>query len=265
MIVKEIEKNSEGWLEDRKGKSGGSEFGNLYTKGLPNKTRMIEFIESSGNTMTPADKRSKVEEIAAMLTPAERAMIKLEGDRKRKYYEMIAEDVSRPITPNDYLDRLNGQPYSAMARGHLLEEDAAKAYEKHTGVKLDKKDVIWVREDNEKIYISPDRTITTRGKCKKALEIKCPDNWKVIKMFLEGDWDREEYEAQVMKYFIVNEDLEELDLVIYTDNIPGLELQIFTIKRSDYDAGELEEAKIFEDEIMKQKDIDSERISALAF
>ena len=42
-----------------------------------------------------------------------------------------------------------------------------------------------------------------------------------------------EYQAQVIKYFMVNDDLETLYWVVYTDLIPKLELQILEIKRLD--------------------------------
>ena len=45
-----------------------------------------------------------------------------------------------------------------------------------------------------------------------------------------------EYQAQVIKYFMVNDDLETLYWVVYTDLIPKLELQILKIRRTDISA-----------------------------
>ena len=67
-----------------------------------------------------------------------------------------------------------------------------------------------------------------------------------------------------MKYFVVNDKLQKLYFVIYTDVIPGLELQIFELERKDF-ADKVEEAKIFEDEIMKRIAIDAEQIIKLGF
>lgn len=41
------------------------------------------------------------------------------------------------------------------------------------------------------------------------------------------------YKAQVLKYFIVNKDLEKLYWVVYTDLIPNLELQVLEVNRTD--------------------------------
>ena len=67
-----------------------------------------------------------------------------------------------------------------------------------------------------------------------------------------------------MKYFVVNEELKKLYFVLYTDVIPGLELQIFEIKREDV-AGLIEEAKAYEDQIMNRIDEDTKKILELTF
>ena len=48
MKILELQQNSEEWLEFRKGKSGGSEFGNIWSVSLPTKTAIIEKLESDG-------------------------------------------------------------------------------------------------------------------------------------------------------------------------------------------------------------------------
>ena len=101
MKVLKIQQNSEEWFEFRKGKSGGSEFKDLWIPGLPLKSKIVEFLEKDGQALSPADKRSKVEELAAMLEPEELAKLKLDSNPKKKYYELIASEVARPLTPND--------------------------------------------------------------------------------------------------------------------------------------------------------------------
>ena len=54
-----------------------------------------------------------------------------------------------------------------------------------------------------------------------------------------------EYQAQVIKYFMVNDDLETLSWVVYTDLIPKLELQILKIRRFDIESL-IEDAKAVE-------------------
>lgn len=258
MKIRHFEKNSEEWLEYRKGRSGGSQFGKLYYVGLPLKTKIIEKLEEA-NPLPPADKRLPVAELAAMLTAEELAELKLEADPKDEYYKIIAERVARPLTPNDYVDQLGNQPFSMMARGHILEPEALQAFNDKTGKKANGECVVWEREDNENIYISPDATI---GEA-EAVEIKCLESWKIIKAYLTQEIPSE-FEAQIIKYFVVNEKLEKLYFVFYTDLIPGLEIQIFEINRKDV-ADKVDEAKIYEDKIMKLIERDANKIAELGF
>ena len=262
MKVLKIEQNSEEWFEFRKGKSGGSEFKDLWIPGLPTREKMIAKLEEH-QPLPPADKKLKASELAEMLEPAELAAVKLATEPKAKFYQIIAERVARPITPNDYVDRLNGTPFSMMARGHILEPEALAAFAEKTGKKLDKESVVWSSDDDENIYISPDATITKGGKCKEAVEVKCLDSAAVVKAYLSGEVPKE-YDAQIVKYFVVNEELETLHFIIYTDVIPGLELQIFEIKRADVEA-RIEEAREYEKAVMKLIAAAVDKIERLGF
>lgn len=277
MKILKIQQNSEEWLEFRKGKSGGSEFKDLWIPGYPLKTRVIEELEKDGQPLSPADKRASVAELAGMLEPYELAKLKLEGEPKDHYYEIIADAVARPITPNDYIDELNGEPFSMMARGHILEPKAIEAFESQTGKIVDKESCVWIMDSEPgeitleeaeakgiQSYISPDGCITDEdGIIREAIEVKCLSSAKVVKAYLEKKYPKE-YEPQIIKYFMVNENLEKLYFLMYTDVIPGLELQIFEIKREDIQ-DRIVEAMAFEIEILKRITADTERIKALSF
>ena len=264
MKVLQIAQNSEEWFEFRKGKSGGSEFKKLWSAGLPLKSKIIEKLEADGQPLTTEDKKSGVETLAAMLEPEELAEIKVNATPKKHYYELIAERVARPITPNDYIEELNGEPFSMAARGHILEPIALEAFAKKTGKTLDAESVVWVSDDNDDIYISPDGTITSHdGKVREAVEVKCLNSAEIIEAYLTQKYPAEYY-PQILKYFIVNQDLEVLYLVLYTDVIPGLETQIFMITRDEV-ADSIEEARIFEEKIMKRIENDSRKILDLGF
>ena len=263
MKVIKLQQNTEEWLEFRKGKSGGSEFKDLYIAGYPQKAKIVEFLERE-QPLSPADKRATVDVLAAMLEPSELAELKLEAEPKKRFYEIVAERVARPMTPNDYADRLNGQPFSLMARGHILEPEALAAFSEKTGKKLDEESVVWVSDYSDNIYISPDGSITDKNdKVREAVEVKCLTSPEVIKAYDQGHYPKE-YEPQVLKYFIVNEDLETLYFVIYTDLIPGLELQIFEIRRNEIE-DKLAEAKAFEIAVMSKVDALAQKIEEKGF
>ena len=264
MKALKIQQNSEEWLEFRKGKSGGSQFKDLWIPGLPLKGKIVEKLEADGQKLTPADKRLSVAELAKMLEPEEIVELKLESDPKKQYYEVIADRVARPLTPNDYADRLNGQPFSMMARGHILEPDAIEAFEGKTGKAVDKDSVVWISDYDDNAYVSPDGCITSEdGKVREAIEVKCLNSADVIKAYLTNRYPAE-YQPQVLKYFMVNDDLETLHFLIYTDLIPGLELQIFEIHREEV-ADLIQEAREFEKAILARIEKDAKKIEELGF
>ena len=263
MKVIKLQQNSDEWLEFRKGKSGGSEFKNLWIPGLPLKAKIIERLERE-NPLSPEDKRCTVQELVGMLEPSELAELKLEAEPKKHFYEIVADRVARPVTPNDYEDRLNGEPFTMMARGHILEPEAIAAFEEKTGKKVDEDSVVWVSDYDENAYVSPDGAITSKdGKVREACEVKCLSSAEVIKCFDEHCYPRE-YEPQVLKYFMVNEDLETLHFIIFTDLIPGLELQVFDINRNDVEE-RLAEARAFEKASLKRIDELASKIEGLSF
>lgn len=259
MKVWEIEQNTEEWLEWRKGKSGGSEIKDLWVSGLPLKSEMIKALGGGEDI-----KKLSAEELGKKLTPNMMAELKLERKPKKHYYELLAERVARPLTPNDYIDRLNGKPFSMMERGHILEPEIAARFEQVTGLTLDAKSVVWESDYSPYAYISPDRTITSEdGKVRTAVEIKALDSPKVLEIWKTGDIP-EEYIPQIVKYFTVNDDLEVLYWVVGTDLIPGLEIQIFRIPRSDVE-DKIEELKAFEIGVLSMLEKDVEAIESIPY
>jgi hypothetical protein len=222
MKILDLDQNSEEWLEFRKGKSGGSAFGKMY--------------KVDGRT------NHKL------------------GDQ---FFVMLAERVARPMTPNDYYDRVpEGVPFSWAVRGHILEPDAAKAFAlKYNKPLSDGK--VWTDDKNLASYVSPDRVIISPdGKIREAVEIKCLSSEKVLKIWWgkmnqkEGESDfwiipTNEYRAQALKYFMINEDLDKLYWVVYTDLIPKLELQVLEINRGEI-TDWLEDAKEVEKEYLEE-------------
>ena len=159
---------------------------------------------------------------------------------KDEFFEILAERVARPLTPNDYADLLDGRPFSEMARGEILEPQALEAFRgwyssKYSAKKA--KNIIagrfWVSDDHDKLMLSPDGEIPDKnGVVREAIEIKCLNNSKVLRAFVEQQFP-DDYREQCLMYFLVNPDLEKLYRVIYTDLIPKLEIQVFEVSRDE--------------------------------
>lgn len=143
-------------------------------------------------------------------------------------YEVIAERVALPP---------DGE--AAMDRGTRLEEEAVARFEKETGKKVDTSLVIWARDEDANIAISPDGFIET-GKGKKkaiteAVECKCLNSASHIEAFMTNQIPSE-YEAQKVQYFVVNDALDTLHFVFYDPRMPKIDMFEITVKREDVQA-----------------------------
>lgn len=144
-------------------------------------------------------------------------VVKRGTGHKIGYFELIAERLALSPDQENVLDR-----------GHRLEEEAIERFEKETGKTVDKSLVMWQREDNENIAVSPDGFI---GKT-EAVEVKCLASARHIEALLTDEIPSE-YELQIIQYFICNEKLKTLYFIFYD---PRLQYQDFfykTIKRAD--------------------------------
>ncbi len=130
------------------------------------------------------------------------------------FYEIIAERVAIPY---------NGE--NVMSRGIRLEEEAIGRFTKETGKKVNTDLVIWSRDDNQNIAISPDGFI---GKT-EAVEVKCLNSASHLEAWLKQEVPAE-YEFQVLQYFIVNDKIKTLYFIFYDPRMPR-DLFWLTIQR----------------------------------
>jgi len=243
MKVIKIQQNTEEWSEFRKGKSGGSSLHSLYPSRTITREIAKYYLEAKG---IEVETKAKAGEVVDMLTAEDIGHIKADGDKKDGYYKLVAERIARPITPNDYEDRLDGKKFTMMARGHILEDEAIKEFEKRTGKKVNDESVIWQRDDNPDSIVSPDAAIGDT----EAVEVKAFDSHRIIRAYDEEKYPEECHE-QVVKYFMVNEKLETLYFVMYTDVMPSLPYLQFDIKRKDVES-DIVELRAFENNILIQ-------------
>lgn len=142
-------------------------------------------------------------------------IVKRGSGRKIGFYELIAERLGIPADDE-----------SAMDRGTRLEPEAMERFAKETGKKLDTSLVIWSRDDDESIAISPDGFI---GK-KEAIEAKCLSSARHIEAYLTQKVP-DEYEYQVLQYFIVNDQLQKLHFVFYDPRLIAKDFFFITVDR----------------------------------
>lgn len=122
----------------------------------------------------------------------------------KDYYKLIAERVAVPWDGENHMDR-----------GKRIEVEAIERFEKETKKEVCKDLVMWCRDDNEYIAVSPDGYI---GKT-EAVECKCLSSANHIKAYLTK-LIPDEYEEQVLQYFIVNDSLKTLYFLFYDPRMP---------------------------------------------
>lgn len=233
MKILDLEQRSQEWLDFHEGRISGSSAKDYSSVRYIPKAELVEFAESKGYDFP---KNLTMDNIKAMLTEDELNELYANVQINDSIYKLIAQRIAKPINPNDYADRIpEGATYSAMLRGQILEEEARELISEKLGKQIIPGRV-WQSDVNEYIICSPDGEIVDdTGKVSEAVEIKCLDSWKVVKAYYEKHPPLD-YEAQIIQYFLVNENLQKLYFCIYSDVFtnPDLGLQIFELKREDY-------------------------------
>lgn len=231
MKILDLEQRSQEWLDFHEGRISGSSAKDYSSVRYIPKAELVEFAQSKGYEFP---KNLTMDNIRAMLTEDELNELYANVQINDSIYKLIAQRIAKPINPNDYT-LPEGATYSAMLRGQILEEEARELISEKLGKQIIPGRV-WQSEENEYMICSPDGEIVDdTGKVSEAVEIKCLDSWKVVKAYYEKRPPLE-YEAQIIQYFLVNENLQKLYFCIYSDVFtnPDLGLQIFELKREDY-------------------------------
>lgn len=145
-------------------------------------------------------------------------LIKRGTEHKKGFYELIAERLAIP--------RDDERP---MDRGHRLEEESILRFEKETGKVVDKSLVIWMRDDNSNIAISPDGSLENDT---EVVESKSLSSASHIEAYIKKEIPSE-YEEQVIQYFIVNDKLTTLYFLFYDPSLMVKEFFYITVTRSE--------------------------------
>jgi putative phage-type endonuclease len=146
-----------------------------------------------------------------------------------KQEALINELIAERLTGN----RKEITQSKAMALGVEAEEHAIEEYELETGV-ITEAVGLCINDKFDWLANSPDRLIKIDGKYSKAVEVKCPNTDTLVK-YIRANEIPPEYDAQVMSYFLVNDDLQELDFVAYDPRIQTEQYRLWikNIKREE--------------------------------
>jgi len=126
-------------------------------------------------------------------------------NEKVGFWQLVAERLARP--------RDKGE--KVMDRGHELEIVAVDLCSKELGKEFITDLVMWERDDNSSIAISPDAYLEDLT---EAVEAKCLNSAEHIQCYYENHYP-EEFRFQVFQYFIVNDDLRVLHVVMYDPSV----------------------------------------------
>lgn len=146
------------------------------------------------------------------------------GETKKGRWELVAERLIGSAALND--------DENPMARGNRLESEALERFRKETGKKVDSSLLMWLRDDDESIALSPDGVI---GKT-AAVEVKCLNAASHIEARVTGKIPKNTagYDEQAIQYFVVNESLKKLYFVFYDPRFPaGLDFFYLTLTRKE--------------------------------
>jgi len=163
------------------------------------------------------------------------------GSPKIGFYELIAERICIPASDE-----------GAMDRGKRLEDGAVERFSEMTGKKVDNELVIWTRDDDENIAVSPDGSI---GKT-EAVEVKCLSSARHIEAWLTKEIPSE-YEFQVLQYFIVNDKLKKLYFIFFDPRMPK-DLFWIEVDRKDKEEQITEYLKLEEEVLAKVAEIEKQ-------
>lgn len=208
MIITKYETKEE-WLEARKGRITGTMLKEVAVAPVITKDDIIEVLEKS---KTEYKKSWTKEVLTGLLNEEQKQVLQDKAlantPRKIGFYKLIADQLA---TPDGWTD--------PMERGSALEGEAIKLFAKLNQKEVNADQVIWAREDNPNIALSPDGYIEDGFVVTEAVEIKCLSSEKHLQAIIENKLP-EEYEFQVLQYFIVNDDLETLYFFLYDPRLP---------------------------------------------
>lgn len=144
-------------------------------------------------------------------------VVKRGNGKKKGFYELIAERISTLPDGENPLDR-----------GVRLETIALQRFAQETGKEVNSDLVMWQRDDNEDIAVSPDGVVSLEEAC----EVKCLSSASHIEAYLTH-MIPSEYELQTKQYFIVNDELQTLNVIFFDPRVLVKDYFVLTVHRHE--------------------------------
>lgn len=157
--------------------------------------------------------------------------------KKIGFYEVIAER----------LGIISDSDESALEWGHTHEIEAIERFSAMTGKTVDPSLVMWTRDDDPNIAVSPDGVVIGEN---AAVECKCLSSARHIEALLTNAVP-DDYKEQVRQYFIVNDDLETVYLCFFDPRLKHKDFFFLTVSRGDVMA-DIEELLIYERDTLRE-------------
>jgi hypothetical protein len=159
-------------------------------------------------------------------------VVKKGTGEKLGFYELIAERLA--VSDEEFDGYVPNE--TPMDRGTRLQKYAVARFVQETGKKVNEDLVLWIREDNESIAISPDGTILeTELPDTEAIETKCLSSARHLEAYLTNSIP-DEYTFQKLQYFIVNDALQALYFAFYDPRIPAKDFFYIKVTREEVQA-----------------------------
>ena len=208
-------KTKEEWLIARRGKITGSTLKDIVSASSLTVSKIQNALIASDIEF---DKKEKKDVLENLLPLSRKIEMELEGDKKMGFYELIAQRLA--TIPDEE---------NPMDRGIRLEPEAIEKYVEITGEEINTELVLWQRDEEDNIALSPDGF---KNDLTKAVEVKCLSSALQIKTFLTQQIP-DEYKWQRLQYFMVNDELETLVFAFYDPRIPCKSFFTIEFKRED--------------------------------
>ncbi len=223
----------EQWLADRLGRITGTRVKDIISENGVTKDMIIEELTrlGLGAGLKKTLKKSELE----MYLPAD-AMKRLQAalPKKKGPYELIAERLM--VSEADFEGYVPNE--TPMDRGTRLQGKAIERFTSTTGKLVDESLVMWMREDNDRIAISPDGVVKDAEGLTgdtEAVETKCLSAANHIEAYITQQIPSE-YHYQSLQYFVVNDKLQTLYFCFYDPRIPCKEFFYLKVNRVDAEA-----------------------------